>query len=257
MNKKIKVRKNDVDLGVAKVKLSRWSKHEKDFYYSLHNLYSKNKDKFFNNAFFNTHRIEFARSMFRIKIYELIKNTKGSIVELGTYKGNNLMLFYHLMLTMEPTNYEDKIIGFDTFEGFRNIDKKKDKKIYKKDFSLADYTFLKNLIEINQKNDIIKHINKVELVKGDATKTIPKFVKKRQSLIVRLLYLDCPIYKPTITALKHFYPLMPKGSIIAFDELGMEKWKGETVAFKEFFKSKKAELKRFYFEPSASYLIKQ
>ena len=29
---------------------------------------------------------------------------------------------------------------------------------------------------------------------------------------------------------------MPKGSVIAFDELGMEKWKGETVAFKEFFK---------------------
>ena len=30
------------------------------------------------------------------------------------------------------------------------------------------------------------------------------------------------IYKPTITALK-IYPLMPKGSVIAFDELGMEK----------------------------------
>ena len=35
------------------------------------------------------------------------------------------MLFYHLMLALEPTNYEDKIIGFDTFSGFKNLDNKK------------------------------------------------------------------------------------------------------------------------------------
>ena len=102
----------------------------------------------------------------------------------------------------------------------------------------------------------IKHIDKVMLIKGDATKTIPKFCKSKKALFVKLLYLDCPIYKPTITALKYFYPLMPKGSIIAFDELGMEKWKGESIAFKEFFSNKKLKINKFYFEPSASYVIK-
>tara|TARA_B100001057_G_C22782096_1_gene924079 strand:+ start:95 stop:844 length:750 start_codon:yes stop_codon:yes gene_type:complete len=240
-----------------KISTSRWNESEKKFYQSYKDLYEKNKDNFFNNSFFNTHRVEFARSLFRIKIYELVKNVKGSIVELGTYKGNNLMLFYHLMLALEPTNYEDKIIGFDSFKGFTNIDKKKDKGISSKDFSEADYSFLRELININQTNDVIKHIPKVEIIKGDAVRTIPKYVKEKKSLIVKLLYLDCPLYKPTLTALKNIYPLIPSGGIVAFDELGMEKWGGETLAYKEYFKKSNIELKKFYFEPSASYFIKK
>ena len=83
-----------------------------------------------------------------------------------------------------------------------------------------------------------------------------KILQIKKALFVKLLYLDCPIYKPTITALRYFYPLMPKGSIIAFDELGMEKWKGEFIAFKEFFSKNKLKINKFYFEPSASYVIK-
>jgi len=113
------------------------------------------------------------------------------------------------------------------------------------------------LINLNKKNDVVKHIDKVKLVKGDAVKTIPDYVKKNKSLIVRLLYLDCPIYKPTITALRYFYPLIPKGGVVAFDEIAMEKWKGETIAFKEYFGKNFPKLKRFYFEPSASYFIKE
>tara|TARA_B100001093_G_C26633412_1_gene929909 strand:- start:173 stop:922 length:750 start_codon:yes stop_codon:yes gene_type:complete len=240
-----------------KISSSRWSNDEDSFHKNYKELYFKYKDNFFNNAFFNTHRVEFARSLFRVKLFEKIKDIKGSIIEIGTYKGNNLMLFYHLMLALEPTNYEDKIIGFDSFSGFTNIDKIKDKKIQKKDFSEADYDFLLSLIDLNKKNDVIKHIDKVKVVKGDAVKTIPNFVKNNKSIIIRLLYLDCPIYKPTITALKYFYPLIPKGGVVAFDEIGMEKWKGETLAFKEFFGKNFPKLQRFYFEPSASYFVKE
>ena len=50
------------------------------------------------------------------------------------------------MLACEPTNYEDKIIGFDTFKGFTNINKKKDdKKVIKKDFSDTDFNFIKRV----------------------------------------------------------------------------------------------------------------
>ena len=93
------IKKNDA---LNKISSSRWSKSESDFYEKYYKLYKKYPNKFFNNAFFNTHRVEFARSLFRINIYNLIKDLKGSIVELGTFKGNNLMLFYHLMLTLEP-----------------------------------------------------------------------------------------------------------------------------------------------------------
>tara|TARA_B100001939_G_scaffold270248_1_gene237907 strand:- start:397 stop:1146 length:750 start_codon:yes stop_codon:yes gene_type:complete len=240
-----------------KISTSRWSSRETDFHKKHLELYFKNKDKFFNNAFFNTHRVEFSRSLFRIKLFDIIKDIKGSIVEVGTFKGNNLMLFYHLMLALEPTNYEDKIIGFDTFSGFKNLDNKKDKKINKKDFGDADYKFLSQIIKINKLNDVINHIDKVKIIKGDAVKTIPNYIKKNTSCLIRLLYLDCPIYKPTLTALKYFYPLIPKGGVVAFDEISMEKWKGETLAFKEYFKKNLPNLKRFYFEPSASYFIKE
>jgi hypothetical protein len=241
---------------ISKISTFRWSDNESLFYKKYSSLFEKNKEKFFNNPFFNTTRVDFARSLFKIKIYELIKNSKGSIVELGTFKGNGLMLFYHLMLAFEPTNYEDKLIAFDTFAGFRNIDKKNDKNISKKDFSDTNYEFLNKLIEINKLNDIIMHIPKVHLVKGDAVKTIPNFVKKNKSLLIKLLYLDCPIYKPTFVALKYLYPLVVKGGIIAFDELGMEKWAGETIAFKKYF-GDKVKLKKFDFEPSASYFFKE
>ena len=95
------------------------------------------------------------------------------------------------------------------------------------------------------------------LILIDAVKTISEYVKKNKSLIINLLYLDCPIYKPTITALNFFYPLIPKGGVVAFDEIAMEKWKGETIAFKEYFGKNFPRLKRFYFEPSASYFIKE
>jgi hypothetical protein len=46
---------------------------------------------------------------------------------------------------------------------------------------------------------------------------------------VSLLYLDFDIYEPTAVALEHFLPRMPKGSIVAFDEL--YKFKLESFPF--------------------------
>ena len=53
------------------------------------------------------------------------------------------------------------------------------------------------------------HIEKMELIKGDATKTIPHYVKNNPQLIISLLYLDFSTYIPTKVALKHLLPLVP------------------------------------------------
>jgi hypothetical protein len=42
---------------------------------------------------------------------------------------------------------------------------------------------------------------------------------------------------------------MPKGAIIAFDELDNPIWPGETLAMIEYFRNKKIEIKRFDFDP--------
>ena len=200
---------------VKKMSLSNWTKDEDKFQKARLKLFLKNYQSYFDNPFLITTRQSFAASFARIKIYELVKDIKGSIVECGVHQGNNLLLFYHLLLCNEPTSFNDKIIGFDTFEGFRSIDKKKDNKRNKKsDFSDANYNHLKELLELNQLNDLIKHIPRVQLIKGDAVKTIPKYKLENKSLIIKLLYLDFDLYKPTLVALKNFYELVPSGGVV-------------------------------------------
>ena len=48
---------------------------------------------------------------------------------------------------------------------------------------------------------------------------------------------------------------MPKGSIIAFDELDNPLWPGETQAMFEFFENKKLAIKRLEFDPYIGYAI--
>ena len=60
------------------------------------------------------------------------------------------------------------------------------------------------------------------MIKGDATKTIPKFVKENPYLIIALLYLDFDIYEPTKVALEHLLQLVPKGGIVGLDEINLD-----------------------------------
>ena len=47
------------------------------------------------------------------------------------------------------------------------------------------------------------------------------------------MYLDFDLYEPTLEIIKKLYPRMPKGSIIAFDELCNDLFVGETTAVLE------------------------
>ena len=94
----------------------------------------------------------------------------------------------------------------------------------------------------------------IELVKGDANNTIPKYIDENQHLLISLLYLDFDLYKPTKTAIEHFLPRMPGGSIIAFDEVNNPQWAGETKALLETLQLKNYELKSFNFEPNICYI---
>jgi len=102
----------------------------------------------------------------------------------------------------------------------------------------------------------LNQFEKVELLKGDANETIPKYMEENQHLIISLLFLDFDLYEPTKTALEHFLPRMPKGSIIAFDEVNNKFWSGETMAMVEKFKSlNNIELKKFQFDPNIAYAV--
>jgi hypothetical protein len=74
-------------------------------------------------------------------------------------------------------------------------------------------------------------------------------VAKHPHLVVSLLYLDFDLYEPTKVALEHFVPRMPKGAVIAFDELDNPLWPGETLAMFEKFSGQPLALRRLPFDP--------
>ena len=129
--------------------------------------------------------------------YELYKKTldvKGSIVECGSHQGSSLLLFAKLTSIFEPYQIHKKIICFDTFSGFPSIDNRNDnikhKNTKKHHANDTNLDLIKDSIKMYDKNRLNGHINKVEIIKGNAIKTIPAFLKENKHTLVSLLYLD-------------------------------------------------------------------
>tara|TARA_Y100000748_G_C15443880_1_gene468268 strand:- start:9 stop:770 length:762 start_codon:yes stop_codon:yes gene_type:complete len=204
-------------------------------------------------------RQNLTRYMVLYEIFKKILKTKGSIIECGVNQGFGVMSWVKLSSIMEPVNLTRRIYGFDTFEGFPNLSEKdiskESKHIKTGDLSAGAYDELNELIKTHDGTRFLGHIEKVKLVKGDAVKTIPKFISENPHLVVSLLFLDFDLFEPTKIALDHFFPRMPKGSIIAFDELDNPLWPGETQAMIEFFKEKRLKIKRFEYDPYIGYAV--
>jgi hypothetical protein len=207
-------------------------------------------------------RQSLARFLVYYELFKLQQNIKGSIVECGVHNGGGVMTWAKLSSSLEPINYSRKIIGFDTFSGFPSIDKKDESAnplasigAFSELESYSPFEELQEVIKEYNANRFLNQIEKIELVKGDANLTIPKYIFQNQHLLISLLYLDFDIYEPTITALKHFLPRMPKGAIIAFDELNNPDWPGETTALIETMGLRNIKIECFSWEPNISYII--
>ena len=74
-------------------------------------------------------------------------------------------------------------------------------------------------------------------------------------LLVAALVLDFDIYEPTRQALETFVPLMPRGGVVVFDEVGCKDWPGETAAALQSGILKRGKLRRFPFVSTLSYVV--
>ena len=204
-------------------------------------------------------RQDIARFMVYHELFKKQIGIKGSVVECGVHQGGAIMIWAKISSILEPYNYHRKIIGFDIFKGFPKVSKiDKNNKIVKKGMFSEKFNILDDIklsIKDYDKNRFINHISKIELIKGDATKTIPQFLRKNKHLLISLLFLDFDIYKPTFIALKYFLPRMSKGAIIVFDELNNKQWPGETMALLKKFNINKHKINNFQFELNISYII--
>jgi hypothetical protein len=194
-----------------------------------------------------------------LALYEIFKRVlrvKGSVVECGVFGGFGLMSWAKLSAMLEPENLTRRVYGFDTFAGFPSIHANDANDVampIEGALEADSYEELRALIAEYDRDRFLGHIDKVHLVRGDITKTIPEFVKTHPHLLVSLLFLDADLYEPTKVALEYLLPRMPKGAIVAFDELDNPQWPGESLALLDNPGINSLRLERFEWDPYISF----
>jgi hypothetical protein len=179
-------------------------------------------------------------SLFLVKyeIFKKVLDVQGVIFECGVLFGGGLMTWAKVSEILEPSNHQRRIVGFDTFQGFPEISEKdksnqSSKFIKKGGLAVDSYEDLQKCVKIFDGDRYAPQYPKVELIRGDIGYTIPNYFKENPHTLVSLMYVDVDIYEGTKSALKDVLPRMPKGAIVAFDELNHPRWPGETVALLE------------------------
>ena len=192
------------------------------------------------------------------ELFKLVLPVKGSVVECGVHRGFGLMSFAKLSAMLEPENLTRRIYGFDTFEGFPEVSEKDQGSTARPEagqLAADSYDELIKLIEEYDRDRFLGHISKVELVRGDMTKTIPDFLSNHPHVVISLLFLDCDLYEPTKVAIETFVSRMPKGAVLAFDELDNPIWPGETLGLLETLGMRRLRLQRLEWDPYIGYVI--
>jgi len=199
------------------------------------------------------------RFLSRHEIYRQVLEVHGSIVECGVLFGGGLMGWAQMAEVYEPFNHLRKVIGFDTFEGFASIHAADStgsaEELKSGGLEVDSYEDLHAAIDLFDRNRVLGHIPRVKLVRGDARRTIPDYLVENPHCVIALLWIDFDLYEPTKVALEHFLPRMPKGAILAFDEVNHELWPGETVALMEAIGLPRLRLRRFPFGSTMSYAV--
>jgi hypothetical protein len=169
------------------------------------------------------------------------------------------MTWAQLSAILEPVNFQRQIIGFDSFQGFLDLtehDKMGTSQFLRPGGLAADYyEDIVECIKLYGSNRFLSHLPKVQLVKGDATQTIPQFIRDNPHHIVSLLNLDFDLYEPTRVAIDSFLPRMPKGAVIVFDELNDKLMPGETTTVLEALNLSDLRIQRFNYEPHISFAV--
>ena len=191
-------------------------------------------------------------------LYRRIVGVPGVICEFGVQWGATLALLANFRGMYEPYNFRRTIHGFDTFEGFINVDVERDGTHLKEgDYGVESghEAKLEKLLSLHEANAPIAHIRKFELVKGDASVTVPQWLDDNQHAVIAMAIFDMDIYKPTKDVLEAIQPRLTKGSVLVFDELNCKPFPGETVAVQEVLGLNNLRLQHFPHQPNCAWAV--
>ena len=179
-------------------------------------------------------RPQLSRFLVRYEIFKRILGVQGVVIECGVYDGGGTYAFAQISSILEPLNHHRKIIGFDTFSGFPAVSQA-DQHGQNHGPLVGGFTGtgredLERGLELFDRGRALSHIPKIDFVEGDFLETGPRFLEQNPHLLVSLLYMDFDLAEPTKAALDLFLPRMPAGAIVAFDEVNVASFPGETEA---------------------------
>jgi hypothetical protein len=202
-------------------------------------------------------RMHLSRMLLIHDLYKNILSVPGSVFEFGIRWGASMAMFNNFRGMYEPYNYSRKIVGFDTFEGFVGTSEKDGVQNSEGNYSVSgSYELhLSEILKVHENMSPLPHIKKWDIIKGDASITLAKYLKDKPETIISLAYFDFDIYKPTKDCLQLVMKNVTKGSIIVFDELNSEIFPGETEAFKEVIGSYNVKLKRDINNPLVAWFV--
>jgi len=104
----------------------------------------------------------FSRLLFFYEMYRKLVKNHGVIVEFGVRWGQTLSIMSALRGIFEPFNRHRKIIGFDTFEGFKGIGKEDGEFCKNKDgsFSVSPgyEEYLDTILSLQEELNPIAHL---------------------------------------------------------------------------------------------------
>jgi hypothetical protein len=190
-----------------------------------------------NNSLMFSDRLSISRILYFDNLYRQIVGRTGIICEFGVLYGATVSLLTNLRGIYEPYNFLRRIVGFDTFAGFPGQLTDEEKKLgwESGDFGVPDgyEATLAALLDAHEAYSPINHKRKFELVKGDVTLTFDAWLEANPSAVIALAIFDMDIYTPTKHVLERILPRMPRGAILAFDELNYPLFPGETQALRE------------------------
>lgn len=208
----------------------------------------------FNKFIFSDDQKIFDKLASKIIFVNKTKDIPGDIVELGVFKGSGLIGWLKSLASFSVKN--KNVLGFDIFDE-NNLIKKintKDKDLMKKLFSQRNFK-IKNYEKILNKILYDSNFNNYEIIKGDVTKTLKKYLNKNIGFRASIVNFDLDIYKPTYECLKLLWPRLVKGGIFVFDEYAIKEW-SESDAVDEFLLENNLKLLNTNFISPSAYIIK-
>lgn len=157
-------------------------------------------------------------SSMELVAHEIITNNiKGSVAELGVYRGD----FARIINEAFP---DRKLYLFDTFEGFNKQDVLIDRN---RDFSVGTQDFSKTTIGIV--------LSKMK-TPGNCIITPGYFPESAVGVadIFSFVSIDVDLYKPVYDGLRFFYPRLAKGGYIFVHDYNNDEYKGARAAVTEY-----------------------